>query len=60
MASAYAYLRQRDEAMKYLELARQSHDIGLADLELAHELNWLHSDPEFRKLVTDIGMPALP
>jgi Tfp pilus assembly protein PilF len=60
VASAYAYLHQRNEAMKYLELARQSHDIGLTDVELARELGCLHSDPEFRKLVTDIGMPALP
>ncbi len=60
VASAYGYLKKRDEVMKYLELARQSRDLGLTDVELAREFSWLHSDPEFRKLVTDIGFPALP
>jgi len=59
VASAYGYLHQRNEAMKYLQLAKQSHDIGLTNAEIARELNFLHSDPEFRKLVTDVGLPAL-
>lgn len=59
VASAYGYLHQHDEAMKYLNLAKQSHDIGLTNAEIARELNFLHSDPEFRKLVTDVGLPAL-
>ena len=59
VASAYGYLHQRDEAMKYLQLAKQSHDITLTNAELARELNFLHSDPEFRKLVADVGLPAL-
>ncbi len=60
VASAYGYLKKRDEVMKYLELARQSRDLGLTDVELAREFGWLHSDPEFRKLVAEIGFPALP
>jgi Tfp pilus assembly protein PilF len=60
VAVVYGHLQKREEALKYLELARQQHDIGLTDVEFAPELRWLHSDPEFRKLVTDIGMPALP
>ena len=59
VASAYGYLRQHDEAMKYLELARRDHDVGLTNVELANELGFLHSDPEFRKLVASIGMPPL-
>lgn len=59
VASAYGYLHQRDDAMKYLQLAKQSHDITLTNAELARELNFLHSDPEFRKLVTDVGLPTL-
>ena len=60
VASAYGYLRQRDETMKFLELARQRHDLELASVELSPEFRWLHSDPEFRKLVTEIGLPPLP
>lgn len=60
VASAYGYLRQRDQVMKYLHLAQQSHDIGLTNVELAREFGWLHGDPEFRKLVVDAGFPPLP
>lgn len=59
VASAYGYLRQRDQAMKYLQLARQRHDLGLTGLEVATELRWLHSDPEFRQLVVDVGLPPV-
>ena len=59
VAIVYGHLQRRDEAMKYLELARQHHDIGLTEVESAPELRWLHSDPEFRKLVAGIGMPPL-
>jgi len=60
VALAYGNLRQRDETLKFLEVARQHHDPGLANMEAAPEFHWLHSDPEFRKLVTEIGLPALP
>lgn len=59
VASAYSYLRQRDETMRYLEVARQRHDLWLTSLEVAPEFRWLHSDPEFRRLVIDLGLPAL-
>lgn len=59
VASAYGDLRQRDAAMKFLEIARQRHDFGLSDVELAPEFRWLHADPEFRQLVLDLGLPAV-
>lgn len=59
VASAYGDLHQRDQAMKYLQLARQRHDPELTSLEHANELHWLHSDPEFRQLATDVGLPPL-
>ena len=60
VASAYGYLHDRDNVMKFLQLARKQHDYGLADLEVAPQFRWLHSDPEYRKFVTDLGLPALP
>ena len=45
--------------MKFLEVARQRHDLGLANLELGPEFRWLHPDPEFRHLVIHVGLPAL-
>jgi len=59
VASAYGYLRQRDETMKFLEVARQRHDLSLTALETAPEFRWLYGDPEFRQLVTDLGLPAV-
>jgi tetratricopeptide (TPR) repeat protein len=59
VAVAYGNLGQRDEAMKYLELARQQHDPGLASLTFKFAFRFLHSDPEFRDLVTQIGLPAV-
>lgn len=59
VASAYSSLRQRDATMKFLEIARQRHDLELTDLELAPEFRWLHSDQEFRQLVLDLGLPAV-
>ena len=58
-ASAYGYLRQGDETMKFLEVTRQRHDLWLTSLEIAPGFRWLHADPEFRQLVLDFGMPAL-
>jgi hypothetical protein len=45
--------------MKYLEVARQRHDLWLTSVEVAPEFRWLHADPEFRQLVSDLGLPAL-
>ena len=60
VASAYGYLRQRDGTMKFLEIAGQRHDSSLTDVELAPQFRWLHTDPEFRQLVVDLGLPAVP
>ncbi len=60
VASAYGYLHDRDNAIRFLQLARKEHDFGLTDVEIAPQFRWLHSDPEFRKLVTDAGLPPLP
>jgi len=59
VASACANLRQRDQVLRYLTLARQRGEFELTNLAAAHEFLWLHSDPDFRKLVTDIGFPPL-
>lgn len=45
--------------MKFLEIARQRHHFGLTGVELAPEFRWLHTEPEFRQLVLDIGLPAV-
>jgi len=59
VAAAYGNLHQRDEAMKYLHLARQQRDPGLASLTLNIAFRFLHSDPEFRDFVSQVGLPPV-
>jgi tetratricopeptide (TPR) repeat protein len=60
VASAYGELRQRDETLKFLDVALQRHDLGLSAVEVAPEFRWLHSDPQFRQLMTETGLAPLP
>jgi tetratricopeptide (TPR) repeat protein len=57
--ASYAYLHERENVMKFLKLARQQHDFGFTDVEVAPQFSWLHSDPEFRQLVADVGLPPI-
>jgi Tfp pilus assembly protein PilF len=59
VAVAYGNLHQRDESIRYLHLARQQHDPGLASLTFHAAFRFLHSDPEFRDLVTRVGLPPV-
>jgi hypothetical protein len=59
VASAYGDLRPRDEAMKFLGVARQRHDLWLTSVEIAPEFRWRPADPEFRQLVVELGLPAV-
>jgi hypothetical protein len=59
VAVAYASLHQRDEAMKYLHLARQQANPGLSSFRLKFAFRFLHSDPEFRDLVIQLGLPPV-
>jgi tetratricopeptide (TPR) repeat protein len=60
LASTYAQLGQKQEALKYLGIARDRHDTMLMNLRSDPTMSNLHDDPAFRSLVTQIGLPALP
>lgn len=57
VAVAHAALGENDDAMKYLKIAYQRHDLMLTKLPLNTELRPLHQNPEFRELVGKIGLP---
>jgi tetratricopeptide (TPR) repeat protein len=59
VAVAHAALGENDDAMKYLEIAYQRHDLMLTKLPLSTELRPLYQNPEFRDLVTKIGLPLV-
>jgi tetratricopeptide (TPR) repeat protein len=59
VASAYGTLGQNDEALKYLKIAYQRHDLQLTSLTSSTELQLLHQDPAFRELVNEIGLPPV-
>jgi tetratricopeptide (TPR) repeat protein len=59
LAQTYAVLGRKKEAMKYLDIAYQRHDLLLTTLAAASEFQSMHRDPEFRDLVTNIGLPPV-
>jgi tetratricopeptide (TPR) repeat protein len=59
VASAHAALGETDEAMKYLAIAYQRHDLTLITLPIDKAFQPLHQDQKFRQLVTEIGLPPI-
>jgi tetratricopeptide (TPR) repeat protein len=59
LAVAYADLGQDKEALNYLEIAYQRHDLMLTTLTVDQELQHLHHDQEFRELVAKVGLPPV-
>jgi Tfp pilus assembly protein PilF len=57
VADAYAALGQDKDALKYLEVAYQRHDLLLTTLTTNQEFQHLHPDQEFRELVAKVGLP---
>jgi tetratricopeptide (TPR) repeat protein len=59
VAVAHAALGENDDAMKYLRIAYQRHDLLLTELPLKSEFVPLRQNPEFRELVAKIGLPPI-
>jgi hypothetical protein len=59
VAAAYAALGQDHDAMKYLEIAYQRHDLLLTTLHTNREFQRLHQDQAFRELLAKVGLPPL-
>ena len=59
VAQAYAALGRSTEAMKYLKIAYQRHDLLLTTLTATKEFQPMHQDAEFRDLVAKIGLPPV-
>jgi hypothetical protein len=59
VADAYAALGQKNDALQYLEIACQRHDLALTTLTTTKSFQSLHQDPEFRELVAKVGLPPV-
>ncbi|MGA7474148.1 MAG: tetratricopeptide repeat protein [Candidatus Sulfotelmatobacter sp.] len=59
VADAHAALGQQDDALKYLNIAFQRHDLSLVTLPLNSAFRPLHQNQEFRNLVAKIGLPPI-
>ncbi len=60
LAQTYAFLGNKPEALAYLHLAYDHHELGLTSIRNNLAFADLHGEPAFRKLVTQVGLPALP
>src|SRR5271165_348611 len=59
VAAAQAALGQNRDALKYLDVAYQRHDLSLVTLPLDTSFRSLHPNQEFRDLVAKIGLPPI-
>jgi len=57
LASWYARLGQKEEALAWLEKAYQARDNRLTQLNVRNDLDSLRSDPRFAELVRKVGLP---
>jgi Tfp pilus assembly protein PilF len=60
LAAAYAALEQNSDALKYLEIAYQRHELSLATLAQDTSFRPMHQDQQFRELVAKVGLPPVP
>ena len=56
----YSLLGNKREALEYLQTAYQRHEAALVSIRNNPAFEGLHSDPAFRSLVVQIGLPPLP
>ena len=59
VAAAHAALGENDDALKYLAIAYQRHDLALITLPINNAFQPLHTNQEFRDLVAKIGLPPI-
>jgi TolB-like protein len=56
-AMIYALLRRKEEALRYLEEAYREHCPDLVGLQNVPAFDFLHSEPRYRRIVNEVGLP---
>ena len=59
LAVTYAIMDDKQQAMRFLQIAYDQHVDGVAQLEADHAFDGFTDQPAFRKLLHDIGLPPL-
>ncbi len=59
LATTYAFLGNKAKALEYLRRAYDHHESGLMSIRNNPAFGDLHSDPAFRNLVVQVGLPPL-
>jgi Tfp pilus assembly protein PilF len=59
LSSTYGFLGNKPKALEYLQKAYDHHESGLTSIRNNLGFEGLHSDPAFRKLVVQTGLPPL-
>ena len=57
MAEAYAYTGNKDQTLNYLEQAYRVHAPWLAFIQRKPVLDFVRSEPRFREIVHEMGLP---
>jgi tetratricopeptide (TPR) repeat protein len=60
LASTYAQLGNKPEALKYLGISRDRHETTLMNLRSDLTMKSLYGNPSFRNLLAQIGLPPVP
>ncbi len=60
IAATYARLRDSKESLHYLDTAFHRHEVAFLTIRVHEAFLFLHSDPAFRQLVEQAGLPPLP
>jgi len=59
LAETYSVLGRKQEALQFLKAAYDQHVDGVFDMESNPAFNNLHEEPEFQRMLADIGLPPL-
>ena len=57
IATQYARLGNKEETLKYLEVANQQRTPFLVQLVHSPDFNFVHSDPRYKAIVQQMGLP---
>jgi tetratricopeptide (TPR) repeat protein len=60
LAETYSLLGNKQEALRYLKIAYDRHAEDVPGMATNHAFDNLHDEPAFRRMLAEVGLPALP
>ena len=59
VATTYARLGEKQQALRYLTISFQRHEVAFLAIRVHESLTDLHGDPTFQQLVAQAGLPPV-